>query len=42
MRRQLIAIGVAGVFPIIGVAAAVVATAVNATAGGVRRRLHRS
>ncbi|MFI1991496.1 hypothetical protein [Actinoplanes sp. NPDC020271] len=41
MKRQMIAIGVAGVFPLIGVAVAAVATVIDLTAVNVRRRLHR-
>ena len=41
MKRHMIAIGVAGAFPLIGVAVAVVVTAVEAMTVGVRRRRHR-
>ncbi|MFC7530069.1 hypothetical protein [Actinoplanes sp. GCM10030250] len=41
MKRQLIAIGVAGVFPLIGVAVVVIATAVDAAALGIHRLIHR-
>jgi hypothetical protein len=41
MKRQLIAIGVAGVFPLIGVVVIVGFTVVQVATGGVRRRLHR-
>ncbi len=41
MRRQLIAIGVGALFPLIGVAVTVAATAVEAAAAGLHRHAHR-
>ena len=41
MRRKLIAIGVGGLIPLVGVAVAAVATAVEAAALGVHRFVHR-